>query len=402
MVDVQAAIALTKGPARSANRLCFLLEEDFAFRQELARELRRNGIDVVEFSNSSRLSDMVDEQNPDIVFIKLNNTAPQQCIRALLALKDCRYSGAVQLFGHCEQKILEGFNAVGADCSLAMLAPLQKPITFAKVLRIILDRKTGAAATPSRAVSLDDALAKNWVKFHYQPKFNLKTKVIVGAEAVVRVAHPELGWLTPDHFLKGADEDALLKLSRLALVDALKASAHFHEQGIVLQLAINIGADSLLNLPVADLALIHRPERGEWPGILLEVPARQVVNKIESLKARSPSLLKSGVSIAIDNFGCGSISLDILGKMPFSEIKIDRSLVQDCATNKDNARICKTVIQMAHNFGSRAAAVGISTEADLRTLLEFDCDVGQGFLFGKPMTTQQIDALIASFSSEAS
>ncbi len=401
MVETQPAVALAKGPGRSTNPLCFLLEEDFGFRQALARELRRNGVDVVEFSNSSRLSDMVDDQKPDIVFIKLNNVAPQQCIRALLALKECKYSGAVQLFGQCEAKILEGFNAVGADCSLAMLAPMLKPITFAKVHRIILDRKLGTATTSSRAVALDEALARNWVKFHYQPKFDLKTKAIVGAEAMARVAHPEFGCLTPEHFLKGADEEALLKLSRLAVVEAVKAGARFHNMGVALQIAINIGVDNLLQLPVADLALLHRPEGGDWAGLLLEVPARQVVNRIESLRARFPSLLKSGVSIAIDNYGCGSISLDILGKIPFSEIKIDRSLVHGCATNKNNANICKTLIQLAHNFGSWAVAVGISAEADSRTLSEFDCDAGQGFLFGKPMSAQEIDALIADFKSRA-
>ena len=149
--------------------------------------------------------------------------------------------------------------------------------------------------------------------------------------------------------------------------------------------------------------MIHRPERGEWPGLVLEVPARQVVNKIESLKARSP---KSSEIRSFDRYRQFRMRIHQPGHTRqnafFGNQKSARWLVQDCATNKANARICKTLIQMAHNFGSRAAAVGISTEADLKTLLEFDCDVGQGFLFGKPMTTQQIDAMIASFSGEAS
>jgi EAL domain-containing protein (putative c-di-GMP-specific phosphodiesterase class I) len=87
--------------------------------------------------------------------------------------------------------------------------------------------------------------------------------------------------------------------------------------------------------------------------------------------------------------------------MPVSEIKIDRSLVEGCASTSTNANICKTIIQIAHNFGCRAAAVGVSTAADLQLLTELGCDTGQGFLLGKPMTAPQLDALVASFLGQA-
>jgi EAL domain-containing protein (putative c-di-GMP-specific phosphodiesterase class I) len=185
------------------------------------------------------------------------------------------------------------------------------------------------------------------------------------------------------------------------LVSALRASARFHETGAGLPLAINISVDNLLELPISDLVLMHRPECHNWAGLLLEVPERQVNNKIEHLKARAPKLQQSGVSIAIDNFGRGSSCLNTLNQVAFSEIKIDRSLVEGCASNSGNAKICLTLIQMAHNFGCRAVAVGISAEADFQTVSQFDCDMGQGFLLGKPMSEQQIDALITSSKGAA-
>lgn len=402
MGDAQVLSALNNVPKRSANPLCFIVDEDFAFRQDLAKELRREDIDTVEFSTSSRLIDMIDAQNPDIVLVNLNTAAPHECVRALLALKECRYAGTVQLFGHCEPKLLESFKTIGLDSALTMLPPLQKPIKVATIHNILRDRKLGTAPAAAVGVSLKDALSKNTVKFLYQPKLDLKTGFVVGAEAVARIAHPQLGLLSPDQFLKGADQEALLNLSRAALVDAIRASTHFHQTGIALQIAINISADNLLALPISDLALMHRPERGDWAGIILEVPERQVVNKIEALKARAPKLQESGVSIAIDNFGRGSTSWNVLNQIPFCEIKIDRSLIDGCATNPANAKICKTVIQMAHNFGCRAVAVGISAEADFQTLRQLDCDCAQGFLIGKPMSVREFDALIASFKGAAS
>jgi EAL domain-containing protein (putative c-di-GMP-specific phosphodiesterase class I)/FixJ family two-component response regulator len=401
MTDTQVVTAPGNKPKRSANPLCFIVDEDFAFRQDLAKELRREDIDTVEFSNSSRFIDMIDAQNPDIVLVNLNNAAPHECVRALLALKECRYAGAVQLFGHCEPKMLESFKTIGVDSALDMLPPLQKPIKVTTIHTIVRERRLGAAPAASSGVSLKDALAKQMVKFCYQPKLDLKTALVVGAEAMARIAHPQLGLLTPDQFLKGTDEEALLNLSRLALVDALRTSAHFHGLGAGMQLAINISVDNLLKLPICDLVMMHRPECADWAGLLLEVPERQVVNKIELLKARAPKLLQSGVSIGIDNVGRGSSCLNVLNQIPFAEIKIDRSLVEGCASNPGNAKICKTLIQMAHNFGCRAVAVGISAEADFQVVSQLDCDVVQGFLLGKPMNVREIDALIASFKGSA-
>lgn len=392
MGDTQLHPALT--PKRGGNPLCFLMDDDFVVRRDLAKALRLEGIDIVEFSNSARFMDMIDNQDPDIVFVNVNDGAPHECVRALLALKECGYSGAVQLFGGCAPKLLESFNTVGGDCALTMLPPLQKPIKVATIRRIVFDRKLGASDPASVKVSLSDALAKNLVKFLYQPKFDLKTKVMVGAEAVARVAHPELGLLTPDRFFKGASEEAFLNLSRAAVVSAVRASTHFHQMGVALVLAINIGVDSLLRLPVADLVLMHRPEAHNWAGLVLEITERQVANSIELLKARLPKLREAGVSIAVDNVGPRASLLGVLTEAPLAEIKIDRSLVEGCAANAGNAKVCKSLIQTAHNFGCHAVAVGLSAEADLHTLAGFGCDVGQGYLFGKPMSVGQIEALV--------
>jgi EAL domain-containing protein (putative c-di-GMP-specific phosphodiesterase class I) len=397
---VQHAVSNTP-PRKSANPLCFLMDEDFSVRQALAGELRRRDVDVVEFSSGDRFKETIAGQSPEIVFIDVNRTAPHKCVRALLALKECNFAGAVQLFGQGEARTLESFNTIGADCALKMLPPLAKPIEFAAIHKIILDRKLVGAAAPPGGPSLEVALGRNMIKFLYQPKRELKTGVIVGAELLVRVAHPERGLLTPDQFMKGTDDDALIDLSRVALIEAVQASAHFFELGVALRPSINISMNPLLRLPVADLVLMHRPQRADWPGLILEVPAQQFANNAETLKARLPRLQQSGISIAIDNFGLRAFNLNLLNELPLAEIKIDRVLVEGCATNPGNANMCKTIIQMAHNFGSKAVAVGISVEADLRQLSELGCDMGQGFLIGKPVNREQMGTLISSVKGQA-
>jgi EAL domain-containing protein (putative c-di-GMP-specific phosphodiesterase class I) len=387
-------------PRKSANPLCFLMDEDFSIRQELARELRRRDVDVIEFSSCDRFKETIARQSPDIVFVDLNRATPHKCVRALLALKECSYAGVVQLFGQGDAKVLESFNTIGIDCALTMLPPLTKPIGFAAVHKIIMDRKLVAAPAPLGAPSLEAAIERNMVKFLYQPKLELKGGVIVGAELLVRIVHPERGLLTPDQFLTGNNEDSLVDLSRLALIEAVKASARFLELGIALRPSINISMSQLSRLPIEDLVLMHRPEQSDWPGLILEVPAQQVGNKIEALKTRLPRMQQTGISIALDNFGLRAFDLNLLNELPPAEIKIDRALVDGCASNVGSANMCKTIIQMAHNFGAKAVAVGISTVADLHQLSEFGCNMGQGFLLGKPVSQQQMSALILSVKNK--
>jgi EAL domain-containing protein (putative c-di-GMP-specific phosphodiesterase class I) len=396
MADRQFANMPPQQP-RGLAPLCFIVDEDFGLRQEVAKELRRQAIDVVEFSNSSRLLGMVDDQNPDIVLINVVGAAPHESMRALLALRECRYGGAVQLFGNCELKFLESFKLTGLDCGLRMLPPLRMPIKVATLHGIIREQKLGAPAVKGGSVSLKDALARQIVTFLYQPKIDLKAGIVVGAEVVARIADPQFGMITPDQFLKGAEQETLLDLTRLAVVNALRTSGHFHTLGVGLELSINVTADVLLQLPMAELILLHRPECSNWAGLILEIPERQIVNKMQSLQARLPKLQQCGASIAIDNLGRGSCSLEAISRMSFSEIKIDRSLVEGCASVATNANICKSIIQIAHNFGCRASAVGVSTPADLALLTRLGCDMGQGFLLGKPMTAQQLHALVGSF-----
>jgi EAL domain-containing protein (putative c-di-GMP-specific phosphodiesterase class I) len=396
MSDINRALESSAAVAAAVGSLCFIIDKDFIFRQGLAAELRRTGADVVELSALSRLLEMVENQNPDMILINVDRSAPHESIRALLVLKDCGYKGVVQLFGSGDQASLDSLNLVGADCALTMLEPLQKPIKAATLHRIIRERKLGSLLPPSEGITLSEALARDLVTFLYQPKFDLKARnLVVGAEASARVNHPRLGLLTPDSFLKGADQDDLLNLSNRALVDAARSSLHFQELGLAMQISINIGVENLLSLPIIDIVSHYRPDRGDWGGVLLEITSRQLANKSDALKNLVAKMAEAGVPIAIDNFGVGAVHFDVLNRLKCAEIKIDRSLVEGCANDASKRRMCKSIIQIAHNFGALAVAVGVSNETDLKVLTELDCDLAQGFLFGKPMSVQQIDSLIA-------
>jgi EAL domain-containing protein (putative c-di-GMP-specific phosphodiesterase class I) len=235
------------------------------------------------------------------------------------------------------------------------------------------------------------------VTFWYQPKIDLKRGRVVGAEAFARIVHPRHGVLSPARFLAGASEEDLLELANRALASAFELGAKFDELGISMQIAINLSVESILKLRVSELAMKHRPETKQpSPGILFDVTETQVINKVTVLREKFNELGKYGISLAIDNFGRGNSSFSLLRYLPFSEIKIDPSFVQGCATNAGNANVCKSMIQIAHNFSRSAVAVGIETSEDARMLVELGCDLVQGFIFGKPMTDRQLVTMVTT------
>jgi EAL domain-containing protein (putative c-di-GMP-specific phosphodiesterase class I) len=241
------------------------------------------------------------------------------------------------------------------------------------------------AAPPRPRIAIAEALRNNWFEIWYQPKIDLKRKYLAGAEAVARIRHPDLGVLLPGSFLPEVDEDSIAQLAEQALVATLRNWSVFEEAGFNLHLAINVPVSVLLKLPIPKLVSENRPKSERWPGLILEVTEDQIVRDIALAREIATQFRISGITIAIDDFGAGYSSLSSLRDLPFAELKVDRSFVQNCATDATNAAICQTAIDLAHRFGSAAVAEGIENPADLQAMIVMGCDFGQGALIAPPM-----------------
>jgi len=380
--------------AGARHSLCFVVDTDFGYLQGFSKSLRSLGVNTVEFVNSARLGENVENHNPDIVFVNLNATDPYDCTRALFSLKECKFAGRVQLFGRCEPAFLESFRKIGNDISLAMLPVLQKPVDMTAIRKIVQEQKLNTEVVSPPDLSLKKALAGNLISFLYQPQVDLSKKMVIGAEAFVHVRHPQHGVLPPERVLGGASEEDLNGLAAQAIASAVKTSAALFNAGVPLKFSININVETLTKLPVAILIEKYRPQDDQWPGLVFDVTETQVLTKTALLRARMPGLRQAGVSIAMDNFGRGNSSFGIFKELAFSEIKLDRSVVQGCTTSKGNGNTCRTMIELAHNFGSKASAVGIETREDAQALAGWGCDYGQGYLFAKPMTEPELLAMV--------
>jgi EAL domain-containing protein (putative c-di-GMP-specific phosphodiesterase class I) len=392
----EPSAAASRPPSRRgrANALCFVIDSDFGFRQEFAKQLRGAGVEALEYSGSARLAENVDEHDPDVVFINVNETDPYDSMCALIALKDCNFSGRVQIIGRCGPKFLESIRNVGLHVSLQMLAGMEKPIEFAAVRRIVQAQKLSYDPVPVRELTLREAISRDRIQFWYQPKIDLRRKQVVGAEVFARLSHPQHGMVAPRHFLAGASDEDRSTLAGQALISALNAGVAFEKMGFNLRFSINIGVEDLLSLPVAELIAKHRSGDDRWPGLILEITERQAINKMAIIKEKYQELKECRVSFAIDSCGRGNSSFSMLSQVPFAEMKIDQSFTAGCGGNKSNARICKAIVETAHAFSMEVTAVGVETPADARELNALGCDIGQGYLYGRPMPEQHFAALI--------
>ena len=391
--SLPAARVATNGRDSARTPLCFVIDGDDSIRHFLSLILHGAGIDTEELADGQGLRQALSRRAPDLVFldIPLESAAAIACV---IALGGAEYRGQVQLMSSRGSAVLAHVKSIGQQQRLQMLPVLRKPFETNVVVKLLQDLKLGHPPAVAGRIDLDDALANGWIEFWYQPKIDLRKKQLVGAEAYARARHPSQGVLMPGAFLPGAKDASLVKLSEMALSKSLAAAANFAKLGVNLRMAVNIPVNALVKLAVADIVETYRRQFEKWPGLIIDVPEEQIATDLALANDIARRLQHLNVQLAIDEFGRGYSSLARLKDLPFAELKLDRTFVTDCGTDKVNAPLCKTVIDLAHNFGSVAVAIGIEKASDALALVSMGCDYGQGFLLGQPMPEERFVSLL--------
>jgi EAL domain-containing protein (putative c-di-GMP-specific phosphodiesterase class I) len=372
--------------------LCFIIDDEKTHRQFLTLVLQEFGFETIHFHDASALRPHLG-RTPDLIFLAV----PREAVEALEAIHivgQCCYRGPVQLICSGDTPVLDAVRRVGERYALELPPVLTKPVTREAIVDVLRAHRLLPATTDSVRASLEEALRSGWIEFWYQPKIDLRRKQLAGVETFARVRHPEHGVMSPAAFLGGAGEGGLVALTQEAIINALKIGQSYSRLGISLLLAVNVPVSALKTLPVEAIVCEFRREDRDWPGLIFDITEDQIADDLDLVAEIGKRLKRYDVQIAIDDFGRRSLPLARLKDLPFAELKVDRAFVTDCATDKSHAAICKTVIDLAHNFGALAVAVGVEKPADARTLIALGCDVGQGFLFAQPMAKNRFFTLL--------
>lgn len=254
-----------------------------------------------------------------------------------------------------------------------------------QVLRQLFESDTAGSEATAGPVTLRDLLRRGQLELWYQPKIELKTKRLVGAEGLVRGRRPDGSVIAPAAFLPGANEADMLALTELVILAALRDFEDCAVKGASVKFSVNVPVSALVKLPIVRMLREYRPPAPNWPGLILEVTEDDMLDDLKLANEVAGELRGLNCTLSLDDFGAGYSSLARLRQLPFSELKIDRSYVSNCHEDKVNAGLCETIVKLAQRFELNAVAEGIEKSEESETLQAIGCDIGQGYLFAKPM-----------------
>ena len=248
-----------------------------------------------------------------------------------------------------------------------------------------------SAATIGRA-EIAGAIARGEIGVHYQPKVDMRTGIVRGVEALARWHRPDHGFVRPDQFIALAEREGLIHELTLAVMEqALAQAAQWNARGLKLSIAINLSPRLLdrtaLVEEVLGLVLQHGLQAEQ---IVLEITETSLVDCMGAALGVLARLRLKGFGLSIDDYGTGFSSMQQLARIPFTELKIDRTFVHGAHQRTNLRVILQSALDMARQLGLVTVAEGVETLEDWRLLQECGCSVGQGYLIAKPMPASEI------------
>jgi len=241
------------------------------------------------------------------------------------------------------------------------------------------------------------ALEREQFELHYQPRVDMRTRKIIGVEALLRWNLPDHEQISPSRFIPVAEEIGLIvPIGKWVLHSACTQARAWLDLGLPpLIISVNVSARQFRHDSIVDtIAEVLRETRIDAHCLEIEITESTVMHDAEQFISMLGELNELGVQISLDDFGTGYSSLSYLKRFPVDRLKVDRSFVQDIVSDADDATIVRTIIALGHNLGLRVVAEGVENEQQIDFLRDNLCDELQGFYFGRPMSAAEIAALV--------
>ena len=371
-----------------------VVDDERSFGEFVAKVASTVGFDVVIADSAEDCRQLVEAHSPSVIVVDLNMPG----VDGIELLREMRgyYAGAeVVLASGLDARTLDMTRRLGEKLGLRIAGTLQKPVRAADLQALLkgLHRSTDLMSPES----LKDAIESDRLFLAFQPKVDIRTRHMAAVEALVRCRDESGRVIFPDAFIPLAEKyDLMGPLTSWVAAHALDQAGQWHAQGLPLGIALNVSAANMRDRSLPDVLA----ERCQAAG----VPAESVTLELtETASAQDSTMLMEilgrfrikGFNLSIDDFGTGYSSIAQLVRLPFSELKVDKSFVMAMDRETESAIVAKAVVDLGHNLGLKVTAEGVETEASLNMLDGYGCDVAQGYLFSKPISADEIVAFAA-------
>jgi EAL domain-containing protein (putative c-di-GMP-specific phosphodiesterase class I)/FixJ family two-component response regulator len=330
-------------------------------------------------------------------------------VELIQQLHQRRFSVPLIVASGRESTLIHSVEGMARNLGLTVLGGLRKPLSAAPLLAVLQRFCQGAggtaapaapvaaaAAQPIDRAMLVQAIAVGQIGVHYQPKVDIGTGIVRGVEALARWQLPDLGFVRPDRFVALAEAEGLIHALTLSVTaQALAQAATWNARGLQLSMAINVAPRLLDGSALVDELLGLVAQHGlRAEQVVLEITESSLVDCMGAALGVLARLRLKGFGLSIDDYGTGFSSMQQLARIPFTELKIDRSFVHG-AHQRNNLRvILQSALDMARQLGLRTVAEGVETLEDWRLLQDCGCSVAQGYLIARPMPAAELPAWI--------
>jgi EAL domain-containing protein (putative c-di-GMP-specific phosphodiesterase class I) len=383
------------------NSLNIILVDDDEFLVELMTvSLGRLGLQNVETTTcGADLVSMLEAgKSFDVILIDLNMPG-MDGIELMRHLAYRRYSGGIIILTGEHPKILQTANSLARAHKLRLLGFLQKPFEQQDVVNLLNNfasvNDNAETTTPDPVVSaleLHEGIEKGQIIPFFQPRVEISTHKIVGIEALARWQHPNKGLIMPNTFIPLAEENGMIAELGNAMLDcSIKQGAVWLADGLELKLAINVTAIEMEDISFPDrLTSLAKTHGFPLTYLVLELTESHLMENMHLTLDTLIRLRLKNVTLSVDDFGTGYSNLGKIKRAPFSELKIDRSFIQEGVKDEEGRVILEASILMGKKLGLTVVTEGIETFEEWDMASALGADEVQGFLVAKPMPAKEV------------
>lgn len=387
---------------RQADKTLIILDDDAAVAKTIGFIAKAIGFSVHHFDEPEHFFDSLEALHPshialDLIMPRMDGVE----VLRRLAQRGC--DASLLLTSGMGQKVLEAAQATASERGLSIAGVLPKPFRPLD-LRELLTREKPVPKDRSNNLAiptadlLATAIQQGAISIAIQPKMDICSRRIVGAEVLARWVDPELGFISPDIFIALAESQGLMHELTLSVLD--QALAWFVESPLFAKgsFAINLSTSCLTDLGLADRIEKACWLRGVTPSkIILEITESTAMDRTADCFDTLTRLRLKGFRLSIDDFGTGYSSLAQLARLPISEIKIDKSFVMKIKSSPDALKIVDATIRLAKGMGLTSVAEGVESAEVLDILKRLGCTLAQGYFISKPISGQNFDTWLKEY-----
>ncbi len=348
-----------------------------------------NGLDAVE---------KLRKDSFDLVFIDLEMPVMDGVELVRRIAKD-KLAKSVIILSSKDPSLISSIGTMAESDGLSVLGTFQKPMQVSDLVTSLKRFASNNNKAESHAIynrlkieDIIEGINTQQITLFFQPKLTCKGLLLKGVEALARWQHPTLGFVSPVEFITAAEQfNIISELTHYLFDIALRQKVQWRDHGVNFHLAFNLSPLSLADSDLAD-KIAEQVERYNIPSkeIVLEVTENAICGEISTAIETLAKLRLKGFKLAIDDYGTGFANAQQLSRVPATELKLDRILVDNVATRPQQLAILKSTVNLAKDLGLNTVAEGVENFDDFKLVLALGVDLVQGYYFAKPMNSQAL------------